>query len=324
MNSVLDGLGISTKDDTIKFVLTNNRCVWLHRQQRSSVHQLHVSLQCSSSEGNQIQMYRQISKSTSASAPSHDWLDEMLEEFSTQLWFRFPFFSWFLHSKMASAHDRAVLQAIFNPSTPFGDPPGLDQEEEFIDEGEPLTSCVSTYHVKAFYVYHFPAYWIDLNAFPSWTEKKTKKHDILIPSWVVCDVSVFLCHSTCQLGLSAFSGCLSPPARQRLRHTATGAGERLGDAGRLGSGGRGFGSSTATVQPGDPDAAAASFGLQQPGAGAAAAGEHSRYLPQIQSWTLVPQTPRHAVIWHRCELSHDTAGGREVGWWCTLTSVFLH
>lgn len=27
MNSVLDGLGISTKDDTIKFVLTNNRCV---------------------------------------------------------------------------------------------------------------------------------------------------------------------------------------------------------------------------------------------------------------------------------------------------------
>ncbi|XP_028321083.1 tetratricopeptide repeat protein 36 isoform X2 [Gouania willdenowi] len=30
---------------------------------------------------------------------------------------------------MASANDRAVLQAIFNPSTPFGDVPGLHQEE---------------------------------------------------------------------------------------------------------------------------------------------------------------------------------------------------
>ncbi|XP_054458502.1 tetratricopeptide repeat protein 36 isoform X2 [Anoplopoma fimbria] len=36
---------------------------------------------------------------------------------------------------MASAHDRAVLQAIFNPTTPFGDIPGLNQEEELIDDG---------------------------------------------------------------------------------------------------------------------------------------------------------------------------------------------
>ncbi|XP_015250037.1 PREDICTED: tetratricopeptide repeat protein 36-like [Cyprinodon variegatus] len=35
---------------------------------------------------------------------------------------------------MASAHDRAVLQAIFNPTTPFGDVPGLNQEEELIDD----------------------------------------------------------------------------------------------------------------------------------------------------------------------------------------------
>ncbi|MED6294390.1 Tetratricopeptide repeat protein 36 [Characodon lateralis] len=34
---------------------------------------------------------------------------------------------------MASAHDKAVLQAIFNPTTPFGDVPGLNQEEELID-----------------------------------------------------------------------------------------------------------------------------------------------------------------------------------------------
>ncbi|CAM9816864.1 unnamed protein product [Bubo scandiacus] len=31
---------------------------------------------------------------------------------------------------MATAGDRAVLQSIFNPSTPFGDIPGLDEEEE--------------------------------------------------------------------------------------------------------------------------------------------------------------------------------------------------
>uniref|UniRef100_A0A8C3RVH1 Tetratricopeptide repeat protein 36 n=1 Tax=Chelydra serpentina TaxID=8475 RepID=A0A8C3RVH1_CHESE len=31
---------------------------------------------------------------------------------------------------MATAKDRAVLQTIFNPSTPFGDIPGLDEEEE--------------------------------------------------------------------------------------------------------------------------------------------------------------------------------------------------
>ncbi|XP_029922961.1 tetratricopeptide repeat protein 36 [Myripristis murdjan] len=35
---------------------------------------------------------------------------------------------------MASAHDRAVLQAIFNPNSPFGDIPGLNQEEELTDD----------------------------------------------------------------------------------------------------------------------------------------------------------------------------------------------
>ena len=54
----------------------------------------------------------------------------------------FPFFLPFLPAfltdtgRMASAHDRAVLQAIFNPTTPFGDIPGLNQEEELIDDGE--------------------------------------------------------------------------------------------------------------------------------------------------------------------------------------------
>lgn len=74
---------------------------------------------------------------------------------------------------MACEHDRAVLQAIFNPTTPFGDIPGLNQEEELIDDGESEpTWCVSTYHVAPFYVYRFIAYWIYFNAFHSWTEKK--------------------------------------------------------------------------------------------------------------------------------------------------------
>ncbi|NXK63913.1 TTC36 protein, partial [Sylvietta virens] len=35
---------------------------------------------------------------------------------------------------MATANDRAVLQTIFNPSTPFGDIPGLDEEEEDVQD----------------------------------------------------------------------------------------------------------------------------------------------------------------------------------------------
>ncbi|KAJ8405916.1 hypothetical protein AAFF_G00313530 [Aldrovandia affinis] len=35
---------------------------------------------------------------------------------------------------MATAHDRAVLQTIFSPTTPFGDVPGLNRAEELIDD----------------------------------------------------------------------------------------------------------------------------------------------------------------------------------------------
>ncbi|XP_076850349.1 tetratricopeptide repeat protein 36 [Brachyhypopomus gauderio] len=35
---------------------------------------------------------------------------------------------------MSSTHDWAVLQAIFNPTTPFGDVPGLNQVEEVTDD----------------------------------------------------------------------------------------------------------------------------------------------------------------------------------------------
>ncbi|XP_075298632.1 tetratricopeptide repeat protein 36 [Opisthocomus hoazin] len=37
---------------------------------------------------------------------------------------------------MATANDRAVLRSIFNPSTPFGDVAGLDEEEDAQEEEE--------------------------------------------------------------------------------------------------------------------------------------------------------------------------------------------
>lgn len=37
---------------------------------------------------------------------------------------------------MASEHDRAVLRAIFNPNTPFGDNSDLNQTEPSDDDGE--------------------------------------------------------------------------------------------------------------------------------------------------------------------------------------------
>ncbi|KAG9341473.1 hypothetical protein JZ751_019283 [Albula glossodonta] len=35
---------------------------------------------------------------------------------------------------MATTHDRAVLQTIFSPTTPFGDVPGLNQDEDIKDD----------------------------------------------------------------------------------------------------------------------------------------------------------------------------------------------
>lgn len=160
---------------------------------------------------------------------------------------------------MASAHDRAVLQAIFNPTTPFGDIPGLNQEEELIDDGERelLTWCVSTYHVTAFYVYHFIAYWIYLNTFHLWT-KKTWHFN---PSWVLGDSSVFSLPRYLSIEFEWFSTCLSPPSRQWLWHRVAEASERVGDAGCFSSRGWGFASCTSTVQPGNPDPASASLSL---------------------------------------------------------------
>lgn len=49
---------------------------------------------------------------------------------------------------MGTLNDQAVLQAIFNPDTPFGDVVGLDlgEEAEEEDEGEYLTLEDSSLH----------------------------------------------------------------------------------------------------------------------------------------------------------------------------------
>lgn len=101
-----------------------------------------------------------ISKSTSPAAPFSHWLTGSgEEEFSTHLWIflcasvKILLSSCFSKGsspdagRMASAHDRAVLQAIFNPSSPFGSSSGLVIEEESHDNGE----SVSTHHVTAFF-----------------------------------------------------------------------------------------------------------------------------------------------------------------------------
>lgn len=53
---------------------------------------------------------------------------------------------------MASAHDRAVLQAIFNPTTPFGDIPGVNQEEKLIDDGEHELLTGVSQHIMSQYI----------------------------------------------------------------------------------------------------------------------------------------------------------------------------
>lgn len=106
---------------------------------------------------------------------------------------------------MASAHDRAVLQAIFNPTTPFGDIPGLNQEEELIDDGEhELLVClnISCHSI--------------LNLFEHIPFLGCEKHDIVIQTDFRVTFLCFPFHGTCQLSLSPFSTCLSPPARQWL------------------------------------------------------------------------------------------------------------
>lgn len=72
---------------------------------------------------------------------------------------------------MATAHDRAVLQAIFNPTSPFGDIPDLNQEEELIDDGKRelfglMFLCISCHSI--------------LNLFEHIPLLVLKKHDIVI------------------------------------------------------------------------------------------------------------------------------------------------
>lgn len=112
----------------------------------------------------------------------------------------FPFMPLFLASftdagKMSSAHDRAVLQAIFNPTTPFGSNSGPNQEEELCDDGEcaAVTWGVSLYHVTAFSCLSFRCTFKKyLKTSHSCTNKDGKKNTWHFnPSWFPGDISVF-------------------------------------------------------------------------------------------------------------------------------------
>ena len=91
---------------------------------------------------------------------------------------------------MASEHDRAVLQAIFNPTTPVGDVPGLNQEEELTDDGEFWTFVFITVKTRP-------------DAGFNWSSM----------SWYI---SVFVMPSALTVVLECVSACLSPSTRQKL------------------------------------------------------------------------------------------------------------
>lgn len=68
---------------------------------------------------------------------------------------------------MASAHDRAVLRAIFNPTTPFGDNSDLNQTETLDDDGECVRFMslrvmsrhfmfITLHHIEIIFIYPFP------------------------------------------------------------------------------------------------------------------------------------------------------------------------
>lgn len=82
---------------------------------------------------------------------------------------------------MASAHDRAVLQAIFNPTTPFGDIPGLNQEEELIDDGEHELLTGVSQHIMSQYIEFI------------WTHSISglRKTWHCNPNWFPSDISLF-------------------------------------------------------------------------------------------------------------------------------------
>lgn len=190
-------------------------------------------------------------------APSWDWLMRSSRSCRRENSPRFSGVILVDVGVMASAHDRAVLRAIFNPSTPFGDNSDLNQTETLDDDGE-CALHVSTRHVKAFYVYHFTPYWNYFYISISRAKKITWHFN---PAWFVCDTSEFSLPPHLSVEFECLSPCLSPLTRQWLWHGVAEASESAGVAGRLCSRGWGFARCTSIVQPGYWDPASASLGL---------------------------------------------------------------
>lgn len=105
---------------------------------------------------------------------------------------------------MASAHDRAVLQAIFNPTAPFGDDAGLNQTEALDDDGEcmrfmslhitsRLFMFITLHHIEIIFIRPIPR-----------VKGRRKTHDILIQLDLCMTRESFLRCRTCQWSLNAF------------------------------------------------------------------------------------------------------------------------
>lgn len=116
---------------------------------------------------------------------------------------------------MASAHDRAVLRAIFNPTTPFGDS-GPNRREALDDDGECarfMSPHIMSRHFMFITLQHIEIIFID--AVPG-AKRRRSKHDILIQLDLCVTHLSFLCYHTCQGTLNAFHPVYLPPARQGL------------------------------------------------------------------------------------------------------------
>ena len=193
---------------------------------------------------------RQISKSTSASAPFFDWLVEMAEERGGRILHPAVIYLSYLLSLLSlqktvrwPQHMTKLYSRLY--STP---PSPLEISLVWTKRRNSLMMVsmsfwldVSLHIISQLFTFHSISN-IFTHSIPG-----QKKHDNLIQIEYWVTLLCFPGHGTCQLSLSAFSTDLSPPARQWLWHRVAEASERVGDAGCLGSRGWGFASCTSTV-----------------------------------------------------------------------------
>lgn len=93
---------------------------------------------------------------------------------------------------MASEHDRAVLRAIFNPTTPFGDNSDLNQTEPLDDDGE----CAHVEGILSLSLYTTLKLFLYIRSRSTEEKERKKKHDVLIQLDLCVTPLSFLCRHT--------------------------------------------------------------------------------------------------------------------------------